>query len=99
MQGLASLDADIANYRLKHASSRLSVPVEESARYLHQVARIDGFAIVSRKDSGQLPLSKRSVEIYLEGNQILDTSRQQMEEAAAGSSNAGGVNAQQSAER
>jgi hypothetical protein len=75
------------------------VPIEESARYLHQVARITGFTIVSRKDSGQLPLSKRSVEIYLEGNQILDTSRQQMEEAAAGSLNAGGVNAQQSAER
>jgi hypothetical protein len=74
IEARASLDADIANYRLKHSSSRLLVPIEESARYQHQVARIDGFTIVSRKDSGQLPLSKWSVEITLKATKY-STSR------------------------
>jgi hypothetical protein len=54
--------------------------------------------VVSRNDSGQLPLSKRSVEVYLEGNDMLDTMILRMNKAAARSRKASRVSAQQSAQ-
>jgi hypothetical protein len=37
----ASLDADIADYRIKHSASRLSVPMEQSVSRLHHVTKVD----------------------------------------------------------
>ena len=45
--------------------------------------KMDGMTVVARKDSGQLHLGNRTVEAYLEGSQMRNSSRRQVEEAAA----------------
>ena len=47
--------------------------------------KMDGMTVVARKDSGQLHLGNRTVEAYLEGSQMRNSCRRQVEEAAAAS--------------